>query len=55
MKEHDSRIAIRLPSKERQQIEQLIEAGRFKNISQAVRTALSEFLTEIQAEEEASK
>lgn len=55
MKEHDSRIAIRLPSEERKQIQVLIEAGKFKNISQVVRVALSEFLTEIQAEEVASK
>ena len=55
MKEHDSRIAIRLPSEERKQIQALIEAGKFKNISQVVRVALSEFLTEIQAEEEVSK
>jgi len=54
-KEHDSRIAIRLPSNERSKVEQLIHEGKFKNISQVVRVALSEFLTEIQAEEEASK
>lgn len=44
MKEHDSRIAIRLPSDERTKVEQLIREGQFKNISQVIRVALSEFL-----------
>jgi len=44
-KEHDSRIAIRLPSKERQQIEQLIDEGKFKNISQMIREAVTLFLS----------
>jgi Arc/MetJ-type ribon-helix-helix transcriptional regulator len=44
MQEHDSRIALRLPSKERQQIEQLIREGKFRNISQVIRTALKQFL-----------
>lgn len=44
MKEHDSRIALRFPSKEREQIEQLIKDGKFKNISQVIREALKEFL-----------
>ena len=45
MQEHDSRIAIRLPSNERQQIEQLIREGKFRNISQVIRAALKEFLS----------
>jgi len=45
MQEHDSRIALRLPSKERQQIEQLIREGKFRNISQVIRAALKEFLS----------
>jgi len=45
MQEHDSRIALRLPSKERQQIEQLIREGKFRNISQVIRQALKEFLS----------
>jgi len=45
MQEHDSRIALRLPSKERQQIEQLIKEGKFRNISQVIRAALKEFLS----------
>jgi len=43
---HDSRIAIRLPSEERQQIEKLIQRGKLKSISQVVRTALEKFLKE---------
>jgi Arc/MetJ-type ribon-helix-helix transcriptional regulator len=42
--QHDSRIALRLPSKERQQIEQLIKEGKFRNISQVIRAALKQFL-----------
>jgi Arc/MetJ-type ribon-helix-helix transcriptional regulator len=44
MKEHDSKIAIRLPSNERGKVEQLISEGKFKNISQVIRAALKEFL-----------
>jgi Arc/MetJ-type ribon-helix-helix transcriptional regulator len=42
--QNEKRIALRLPSEEREQIEQLIRTGNFKNISQVVRTALKEFL-----------
>jgi len=38
--QQDKRIALRLPSKEREQIEQLIHEGKFKKISQVVRDAL---------------
>jgi len=44
-KEHDSRIAIRLPSNERSKVEQLIHEGKFKNISQVIRAALKDFLS----------
>lgn len=44
-KQHDSRIALRLPSKERQQIEQFIHEGKFKNISQMIREAIDLFLS----------
>jgi len=44
MKEQDSRIALRFPSKEREQIEQLIKEGKFENISQVIRAALKQFL-----------
>jgi Arc/MetJ-type ribon-helix-helix transcriptional regulator len=46
MQEHDSRIALRLPSKERQRIEQLIHEGKYRNISQVIRAALTKFLNE---------
>jgi len=42
---YKSRIALRLPSKERQKIEQLIWEGKFRNISQVIRAALKEFLS----------
>ena len=45
MQEQDSRIAIRLPSKERQQIDALVESGKYKNLSQVIRAALKEFLS----------
>ena len=42
--QQDKRIALRLPSKEREQIEQLIHEGKFKNISSVIRAALKQFL-----------
>jgi len=45
MQEHDSRIALRLPSKERQQIDKLVEQGQFKNLSHVIRAAVKEFLS----------
>jgi len=45
MKTQDSRIALRFPSKEREQIEQLIHQGKFKNISSVIRAALKDFLS----------
>lgn len=44
MQEHNSRIAIRLPMKERKRIDKLVEAGQFKNLSQVIRAALTHFL-----------
>jgi Arc/MetJ-type ribon-helix-helix transcriptional regulator len=44
MKKQDERIAIRLPSEQRQIIEQLIHKGKFKNLSDLIRTALAQFL-----------
>jgi len=43
-KHHDKRIALRLPSKQRQKINKLVKAGKFKNLSHVIRTALKEFL-----------
>ena len=44
IREYESRIALRLPKAERAKIEQLINEGKFKNISQVVRAALQELL-----------
>lgn len=44
MKEHNARITLRLPAKEKQQAQQLIDEGKVKNLSQAIRQALKEFL-----------
>ncbi|MGB9756401.1 MAG: hypothetical protein ACPLVJ_01275 [Candidatus Bathyarchaeales archaeon] len=38
------RIALRLESEVRRKAEQLIEAGKYRNLSQIVREALTEFL-----------
>ena len=43
MQEHDKRIALRLPSEDRTKIEELINEGKFKNISQVIRAALKKF------------
>ena len=42
--EYEKRIAVRLPSKQRQQIDSLVKAGKYTNISQVIRAALDEFL-----------
>ena len=43
--EYEKRIAVRLPSKQRQQIDGLVKAGKYKNISEVIRSALKEFLS----------
>jgi len=40
----DCRIALRLPSEDRQRIEQLIREGKYRSLSQVIRVALQEFL-----------
>ena len=42
--EYQGKIAFRLSTQERQKIEQLIENGEFKSISQVIRAALNRFL-----------
>jgi Arc/MetJ-type ribon-helix-helix transcriptional regulator len=42
--EYESNIHVRIPIKQREQIETLIKIGRFKNLSQVVREALKQFL-----------
>ena len=44
MENHDERIALRLPQDQRQKINKLVEAGKFKNLSFVIREALKEFL-----------
>lgn len=44
MKKHNERIAIRLPLEQRKEIDQLVESGKFKNLSQVIREALKQFL-----------
>ena len=44
MKYHEKRIAVRLPSKQRQQIDKLVKSGKFKNLSEVIRASLEEFL-----------
>ena len=43
-REYNSRIAVRLSSEHREQIDRLIKTRGFKNLSQIVRAALTEFL-----------
>jgi len=38
------RITVRIDEKYRKNVENLVESGKFKNISQVIRTALQEFL-----------
>jgi Arc/MetJ-type ribon-helix-helix transcriptional regulator len=40
----NTRIGIRLNQTERQQLEALVKAGKFKTLSEAVRTALKQLL-----------
>jgi len=44
MKTYNSRIALRLSDMEREKAEQLIQENRYKNLSQLLRTALTELL-----------
>jgi len=41
---NDEKVTARLPSEERLRIQELISEGKFKNLSQVIRTALTEFL-----------
>jgi Arc/MetJ-type ribon-helix-helix transcriptional regulator len=43
--EYKSRIAFRLSTEERQKIDELIDEGKYRNISQVLRQALKEFLS----------
>ena len=41
--EYEERIALRLSSKQRQQIDKLVHSGKFKNLSEVIRASLEEF------------
>jgi len=43
--EFKERIALRVSTKERRQIELVIQKGQFKHMSQVIRIALDEFLS----------
>jgi Arc/MetJ-type ribon-helix-helix transcriptional regulator len=43
-KRYQNRIALRLPTEEKQRLEELIEKGKFRNFSEVTRIALKEFL-----------
>lgn len=42
--EYEKRIALRISIEDRQKLDQLIQEGKIKSISQAIRVALKEFL-----------
>ena len=44
MKQYNRRIALRLEAHEKEKLEQLIFERKFKNLSQAIRAAITEFL-----------
>jgi Arc/MetJ-type ribon-helix-helix transcriptional regulator len=48
MKKLTSRIALRLSDRERESAEQLIRERKFKNLSQVVRTAITDLLRKYQ-------
>jgi Arc/MetJ-type ribon-helix-helix transcriptional regulator len=49
MKHYNCRIALRLETLERDKLEQLIQERKFKNLSQAIRIAITEFLNKPEA------
>ena len=46
MQRYNEFIALRLPSELREQAESLIRQGKFKNLSEVIRAALTKFLEE---------
>jgi len=49
MSKYDRRIALRLGKLEREKIDELIRQRKFKNLSQAIRAAITEFLSRMEA------
>jgi Arc/MetJ-type ribon-helix-helix transcriptional regulator len=48
LKKFECRIALRLEQLEKEKLEQLIFERKFKNISQAIRAAITEFLSKLE-------
>lgn len=46
IKKQNSRIALRISNEQREQINQLVNNGDFKNLSHVVRVALKKFFSE---------
>lgn len=49
MRQYKCRIALRLGTPEREKLEQLIFERKFKNISQAIRAAITDYLNKQEA------
>jgi len=49
--EYEISIHVRIPKKHREEAEKLIEAGKFRNLSEVVREAIREFLEGAKNEE----
>ncbi len=49
MRQYKCRIAIRLETLERERLEKLIFERKFKNLSQAIRAAINEYLSKQEA------
>jgi Arc/MetJ-type ribon-helix-helix transcriptional regulator len=43
VKNNNERLALRLTSEQRQQIEKLVDSGKFRNLSEVIRASLDEF------------
>ncbi|MCW3995127.1 MAG: ribbon-helix-helix domain-containing protein [Candidatus Bathyarchaeota archaeon] len=50
MRQYKCRIAIRLEALERERLERLIFERKFKNLSQAIRAAITEYLNKQETE-----
>ena len=55
MKMKNLRITIRVETKDREKIDLLVEEGKVKSISHAVRTALDLYLEDLEVKNPASK
>ena len=50
VKNNNERLALRLTSKQRQQIEKMVDSDRFRNLSEVIRAALDEFFGYVKGE-----